>query len=103
MDRRVEGIHVREGLEQFAFQLPISLISANLPRLERIVSIGEAAKALGVSITTPHRWEASGKRVAKPTTGGHRRSDLTKIKPERVRAEADAPHPAPDRVSGHDR
>lgn len=44
--------------------------------MERLVSIGEAAKALGVSITTPRWWEASGKLVAEHTVGGHRRYDL---------------------------
>jgi putative resolvase len=29
--------------------------------MERIVGIGEAADALGVSITTLRRWEAAGK------------------------------------------
>jgi excisionase family DNA binding protein len=37
------------------------------------VSIGEAAKALGVSITTLRRWEASGRIQAEHTVGGHRR------------------------------
>jgi excisionase family DNA binding protein len=54
------------------------------------VSIGEAAKALGVSITTLRRWEASGRLVAEHTVGGHRRYDLTKLKPELFRAEDDA-------------
>jgi excisionase family DNA binding protein len=58
--------------------------------MERLVSIGEAAKALGVSITTLRRWEASGRLVAEHTVGGHRRYDLTKLKPELFRAEDDA-------------
>ncbi|MDR2787538.1 MAG: MerR family transcriptional regulator, partial [Candidatus Accumulibacter sp.] len=29
--------------------------------MERILSIGEAAKSLGVSITTLRRWEACGR------------------------------------------
>ncbi|WP_090941698.1 IS607 family transposase [Azotobacter beijerinckii] len=55
--------------------------------MERLVSIGEAAKALGVSITTLRRWEALGKLVAEHTAGGHRRYDLTKLRPELFRAE----------------
>ncbi|MFC0709294.1 MerR family DNA-binding transcriptional regulator, partial [Azorhizophilus paspali] len=31
-----------------------------LSNMDRLVGIGEAAKALGVSITTLRRWEASG-------------------------------------------
>ncbi len=55
--------------------------------MERIVSIGEASEALGVSITTLRRWEAAGKLVAEHTAGGHRRYDLGKLRPEMFRAE----------------
>jgi len=50
--------------------------------MERLVGIGEAAQALGVSITTRKRWEASGKLSAIHTAGDHRRYDLAKLKPE---------------------
>ena len=72
--------------------------------MERLVSISEAAKALGVSITTLRRWEASGKLAAEHTAGGHRRYDLAKLKPELFRAEADAQRRtvAYARVSSHD-
>lgn len=58
--------------------------------MERLVSIGEAAKALGVSITTLRRWEVAGRLVAEHTAGGHRRYDLAKLKPELFRADQDA-------------
>lgn len=72
--------------------------------MERLVSIGKAASALGVSITTLRRWEASGRLAAEHTAGGHRRYDLAKLKPELFRAEADAPRRtvAYARVSSHD-
>ncbi|MFB8831827.1 IS607 family transposase [Azotobacter sp. CWF10] len=72
--------------------------------MERLVSIGEAAKALGVSITTLRRWETVGKLVAEHTAGGHRRYDLAKLKPELFRAEAEASRRtvAYVRVSSHD-
>jgi len=72
--------------------------------MERFVSIGEAASALGVSITTLRRWEASGKLVPEYTPGGHRRYDLAKLRPEMFRAEADAARRtvAYARVSSHD-
>ncbi|AJE19768.1 IS607 family transposase [Azotobacter chroococcum] len=72
--------------------------------MDRLVSIGEAAKALGVSITTLRRWEASGKLVAEHTAGGHRRYDLAKLKPELFRSEAEACRRtvAYARVSSHD-
>lgn len=72
--------------------------------MERIVSIGEAAEAMGVSITTLRRWESDGKLVAEHTAGGHRRYDLAKLRPEMFRAE-DAAHRqtiAYARVSSHD-
>ncbi|MHB8369610.1 MAG: MerR family DNA-binding transcriptional regulator, partial [Leptospirales bacterium] len=46
--------------------------------MERLVGIKDAAKTLGVSITTLRRWDASGKLAADHTAGGHRRYDLAK-------------------------
>jgi len=57
--------------------------------MDRLVSIGEASKVLGVSVTTLRRWEAEGRLVPEHTSGGHRRYDLAKLKPELFR-------PAPD-------
>jgi len=48
--------------------------------MERLIDIGDAAQALGVSITTLRRWEASGKLSSIHTAGGHRRYDLAKLK-----------------------
>ena len=72
--------------------------------MKRLVSIGEAASALGVSITTLRRWEASGRLAAEHTAGGHRRYDLAKLKPELFRNEVDAQRRtvAYARVSSHD-
>lgn len=72
--------------------------------MERYVSIGEAATALGVSITTLRRWEASGRLVAEHTAGGHRRYDLTKLRPELFRAQEASQRRtvAYARVSSHD-
>lgn len=72
--------------------------------MDRIVSISEAAKALGVSITTLRRWETDGKIVAEHTAGGHRRFNLTKLRPELFRAadEAKRKTVAYARVSSHD-
>ncbi len=38
-----------------------------------LVSIGEAARLLGVSIGTLRRWEEDGKLIPERTLGGHRR------------------------------
>ena len=72
--------------------------------MKRVVGIGEAASALGVSITTLRRWEASGKLKAEHTAGGHRRYDLVKLMPELFHAaSADNRRTvAYARVSSHD-
>ncbi len=72
--------------------------------MKRLVGIGETASALGVSITTLRRWEASGKLKAEHTAGGHRRYDLVKLKPELFHAaSADNRRTvAYARVSSHD-
>lgn len=44
------------------------------------VSIGTAAKELGVSIDTLRRWEAAGKIEVERTPNGHRRYDLAKLR-----------------------
>jgi predicted site-specific integrase-resolvase len=54
--------------------------------MNRLAGIGEAAKALGVSISTLRRWELSGRIRADYTCGGHRRYDLSKLRPEQYRA-----------------
>ncbi|AJF08103.1 MerR family DNA-binding transcriptional regulator [Geoalkalibacter subterraneus] len=72
--------------------------------MNRYVSISDAAKALGVSVTTLRRWEAAGKLVPEHTAGGHRRYDLAKLRPEMFRAEEAAARRtiAYARVSSHD-
>ncbi|WP_156851398.1 IS607 family transposase [Bartonella refiksaydamii] len=50
--------------------------------MDRFVGIGKAAQALGVSISTLRRWESEGKIVSEHTAGGHRRYDLSKLRPE---------------------
>ncbi len=77
---------------------------SNIYNMKRLVSVGEAAKVLGVSITTLRRWEASGRLAAEHTAGGHRRYDLAKLKPELFRVQDDARRRtiAYARVSSHD-
>jgi putative resolvase len=69
-----------------------------------LVGIGEAAQALGVSITTLRRWEAAGRLNAEHTAGGHRRYDLAKLRPEMFRTvdAANRRTVAYARVSSHD-
>lgn len=50
--------------------------------MDRYIAISDAAEALGVSISTLRRWEKEGKLKSDRTHAGHRRYDLSKIKPE---------------------
>lgn len=52
--------------------------------MKNLVDIGEAAKILGVSKSTLRRWDRDGRIVPIKTEGGHRRYDISKIKPESV-------------------
>ncbi|MCA3267177.1 MAG: recombinase family protein, partial [Azospirillum sp.] len=73
--------------------------------MSKLVSIAEAAKALGVSPQTLRRWEREGKAVpTEKTVGGRRRYDLAKLRPDLFRAEAVADRKtiAYARVSSHD-
>lgn len=71
--------------------------------MNRLYSIGEASKALGVSITTLRRWEAEGRLIPEYTSGGHRRYDIARLKPEVHRKAFDERLTiAYARVSSHD-
>ena len=48
------------------------------------IPIGEAARALGVSVATLRRWESTGKITAVRTPGDQRRFPVSEI--ERVKA-----------------
>jgi len=70
-----------------------------------LVTIGKAAKILGVSEMTLRRWDESGRLVSIRTEGGHRRYDISKIRPETVRKfefSEDRKTIAYARVTGHD-
>ena len=72
--------------------------------MNKIVSIGTAAKALGVSTSTLRRWEASGRLVPGRTEGGQRRYDLAALRPGLHHgAPACRQTIAYARVSNHDR
>ena len=49
--------------------------------MARLIRISDAAEALGVSITTLRRWEKTGKLNSHRTQAGHRRYDLSELKP----------------------
>ena len=53
--------------------------------MNRLVTIGEASDILGVSISTLRRWDKDGRLRAEKTTSGHRRYDISKLKPELFR------------------
>ena len=55
------------------------------------VSIGEAARELGVTPETLRRWEAQGKIEVERTPKGHRRYDLARLHRVAPRAAAEEP------------
>lgn len=70
--------------------------------MNRLVGIGEAAKHLGVSISTLRRWETENKIVPERTQNGHRRYDLNKLTPNKFHT-PDTKHTLLyARVSSHD-
>lgn len=72
--------------------------------MDRLATIGEASKVLGVSISTLRRWEKEGRlQPDEITPGGHRRYDLVKLRPELFRLQrSDRKTVAYARVSSHD-
>lgn len=71
--------------------------------MNRLLTIGQASRTLGVSVSTLRRWEASGKIMPEHTQGRHRRYDIAKIRPELVHSSAENKVTlAYARVSSHD-
>lgn len=70
--------------------------------MNRLLAIGEAAKVLGVSISTLRRWEKEGTLIPESTTSKHRRYDLAKLKPAIFHQEDTRKTVAYARVSSHD-
>jgi len=71
--------------------------------MNRFLPISEAAHLLGVSITTLRRWEREGKIISQRTPAGHRRYDLSQVKPNFLHAhDSNRTTVAYARVSSHD-
>jgi len=71
--------------------------------MDRYVSIGEAARILGVSVSTLRRWDREGKTTSTRTTGNQRRYDIRSLNPGRTRDLIDRRITiAYARVSSHD-
>ena len=54
--------------------------------MSKLLTISETSKELGISVSTLRRWDKSGKLISEKTPSGHRRYDITKLKPEAHRA-----------------
>ena len=52
--------------------------------MSKLLSIGAAAKTLGLSTSTLRHWEAVGRLVPVRTEGGQRRYDLAPLRPGRI-------------------
>jgi putative resolvase len=68
------------------------------------ISIGQAAKELGVSIPTLRRWEAEGKIQSARILHGHRRYDLAQLRGSKPYEASQTHRPTlwSARVSSHD-
>lgn len=75
-----------------------------MPIMTRLISINQASKQLGVSISTLRRWDETGVLVAERTPKGHRRYDISKINPNLLHGIGDKDRKtiAYARVSSHD-
>ena len=72
--------------------------------MNRLISINEVSKRLGVSISTLRRWDETGVLVEERTPNGHRRYDINKINPNLLHGikQLDRKTVAYARVSSHD-
>jgi excisionase family DNA binding protein len=71
--------------------------------MDRLLSIGQAAKAYGVSVSTLRRWERAGKITAERTVGNQRRYKITELNfPNHTKKQSVKMTIAYARVSSHD-
>jgi len=71
--------------------------------MDRLVGVGEAARILGVSVSTLRRWDATGKLVPEHTLGRQRRYKVSQLRPPVGRIVPDTRRTiAYARVSSHD-
>lgn len=70
--------------------------------MDKLITISEAAKRLGISPTTLRRWEESGKLIPERTQGNQRRYRLSQIEPATHLRKQDRKTLAYARVSSHD-
>ena len=72
--------------------------------MDKFVTISEASKELGVSVSTLRRWDKTGKLIPEKTASGHRRYNIAMLKPETFRAikQEERKTIAYARVSGQD-
>jgi len=77
--------NIEKMLRDFSEDNPMEQQWKRYQQKNRYISIGEAAKLLGVSITTLRRWDKAGRLVAIKSPSGHRRYKLADLKPETAR------------------
>jgi DNA-binding transcriptional MerR regulator len=53
--------------------------------MNRLITIGEQPEMLGVPISALHKWDRQEMLTPEKTTSGHRRYDISKLKPEMCR------------------
>ena len=72
--------------------------------MNKLMTISEASRELGVSVSTLRRWDKSGQLAAEKTASGHRRYDISKLKPNsyRIFKQEERKTVAYARVSGQD-
>ena len=56
--------------------------------MHKMLTISEAARELGVSVSTLRRWDHTGRLKPEKTAAGHRRYDISKLKPGLYRTKA---------------
>lgn len=61
-------------------ELPAARPGAQRRREEATVTLGEAARVLGVSVSTLRRWTEQGRIRARRTRGGHRRFSVAEVR-----------------------